>query len=405
MEKFRKQELKINSKTDWDNGIEVSRLIELIDANEFNAEIIDLLEIDNLTNDFIKIKGASTLFNVIKALNRKFIKIDLTSSLENISLYTEDDFTINFHNLQEDFYLAQLNKSNLRTKPIYSASRDFFSNLYQMDKYASRLIDAGHKDIVMENIKMLKEKHKNHRKYRLLHDIEDDIFYLRGIVSTNNYFNYDNNLAIVIGLLTLHKEMKSNNKEYRLKLCEYNESSIRMFFESSVSNELENIGQVKNIIEISNDEIKREALKFSGVCSILFQDSQENSKEIFIKPKEIKSKILSIRHNQSPSTAIPELQQIKNTEIVHNELFDDIVKIKNIKNPEQIKFVFRDKVENARRDELKIYKEDILKVLYKKVDNIIQLLELFDKINLLADRDIEVKEYLRFLMYEVLIKK
>ena len=405
MEKFKKQELKINQKTDFDDGIEVSKLIELIDANEFNSEIIDLLEIDDITNDFIQIKGALTLFNVIKALNNRFIKIDLTSSFEDISLYTEDEFTINFHNLEDDFYLTQLNKSVLNTLPIYSSSRDFFSHLYQMDKYASRLIDAGHKDIVKENIRMLKEKHKNQRKYRILHDIEEDMFYLRSIISTNNYFNYDNNLTIVIGLLTLYKEMKTTNKEYRLKLCEYNESSIRMFFESSEINELENIGYVKNIIEISNDEIKREALKFSGVCTIAFQDSQNNSKEIFIKPKEVKSKILSIRHNQSPTTAIPELKQIKNTEIVHNELFDDIIKIKSIKEPEQIKFLFRSKVENARRDELKIYKEDILKVLYKKVDNIIQLLELFDKINLVADRDIEVKEYLRFLMYEVLIKK
>jgi len=44
-------------------------------------------------------------------------------------------------------------------------------------------------------------------------------------------------------------------------------------------------------------------------------------------------------------------------------------------------------------------------LLNKKVDNIIELLEVFSKINLVAVGDIEVKEYLRYIMYEALIER
>ncbi|PXY46760.1 hypothetical protein [Flavobacterium hydrophilum] len=295
--------------------------------------------------------------------------------------------------------------NEISTTPIYSAQRDFFSGLFQMDKYASKLISKGYKDIVTTNLNLLKSIHQTTKRYRILHDRTEDVFYLRAIISLSNYHNYDNNIAILVGLVTLHNEMKKGEVTYDLKLCEYNESFIRMFFESSEVTILKKVGSVKNIIEISNDEIKREALKFSGVCSIIFT-YKNLEKELFIKPHEIKSKILSIKHNQVPKTAIEELDNIKNSEKVHKELFDDISKISEIKNPEQIKFLIKRKVEKAKSEEIKRYKTEILRELTNNtVSNIIELLNVFKKIELLANEDIETTEYLRFIMYQALIEK
>lgn len=405
MEKFRKKTIKKENISTSDMGIKVKDLINLVEKNEFTNKLLDLLNFESIKDEFIEIKGAKTLFNVQNSINKRFKKEDLTSSLGDISLYTSKDFSVNFSNLVGSDYFKDLKLSKISTVPIYSAQRDFFSGLFQMDKYASKLISKGYKDIVTTNLNLLKDIHQTTKKYRILHDKAEDLFYLRAIISLNNYHNYDNNIAIVVGLVTLHNEMKKGKITYDLKLCEYNESFIRMFFESSEVTTLKKVGSVKNIIEVSNDEIKREALKFSGVCSIIFT-YKDDEKELFIKPSEIKSKILAIKHNQVPKTAVEELGNIKNSEKVHNELFDDISKISEIKNPEQIKFLIKRKVEKAKSEEIKKYKNEILRELTNNsVSNIIELLNVFKKIELLANEDIETTEYLRFIIYQALIDK
>ena len=274
-----------------------------------------------------------------------------------------------------------------------------------MDKYASVLIKNGFRGIVETNLSMLKEIHTTSKRYRILHDLNDNLFYLRAIISLRNYHNYDNNIAIVISLLTLHNETKRTGLEYRLKKFEYNESFIRAFFESSEVKQLEGIGKVKNLIEISNDEIKREALRFSGVCSIVFGQEDGVSDELFIQPQEIKSRILSVKHNQVPKTAIQELSNIEKSSTVHENIYNDILKIAKIKNPDQIKFLVLSKVENATNEDIKKHKSQILAELSHSVSNILQLLTVFRKIELLASEDIEATEYLRFIIYQALIEK
>ncbi|NOQ26301.1 MAG: hypothetical protein GQ564_13130 [Bacteroidales bacterium] len=405
MEDFKKRSLtKKNIPVD-DDGIELKKLLELIKDNDYYAQIINLLEIDDTSDDFIDIKGASTLVAIMKGIKNKYYKVDFVSNFENISVYNNDEFTINFEEIENNEYLEDLKLNRLVTVPIYSAKKDFFIGLYQMDRYASSLIKNGHKSIVKENLELLKKVKNNIRKYRLLHDKQDNSFYLRTIISTGNYFNYDNNVAVVLGLLTLHRESISTGNTYELNLCEFNESYIKMFFESSEIKELSKIGNVKNIIAVSNDEIKREALKFLGICSIIFKHKDNNENELFIQPKDIKSKILTIKHSQKPKNALLELTNIINTESIHKELYQDIQKITNIKSPDQIKFLVKSKVEKATRDELKHSKELIIMELNKKVETVIELLELFNKINLIVSEDISAKEYLRYIQYKALIER
>ena len=58
---------------------------------------------------------------------------------------------------------------------------------------------------------------------------------------------------------------------------------------------------------MSNDEIKREAFKFSGLFTLQTEDGK-NQMNIFLKPKRIETKLISIRHNFLPSTVIEQLE-------------------------------------------------------------------------------------------------
>jgi len=408
MNKFKLKSLNKSNRVQNDTGINVKELIELISNSKYKKQIQELLEIEKIKDEFIEIPGAKTLIEEIKKLNKKFVKIDINSKLSDISFFDDKGFTINFNNLSEtnNDYFDKNNYKSITTIPIYSASRDFFSNLFNMDKYAQSLINNGHNDILSTNLEIIKTKKINFKKkFRIIHDTNENKFYLRAITSTNNYYNYDNNITVVVSLLVLHNEMKKNNIKYSISNCEYNESRIRIFYESYGKKKLEKIGYVKNLIEVSNDEIKREALRFTGINSIIFSSKSKKSNELYIKPKNTKSLILSIKHNQSPEKAIKELGNIDRTNEIHKELYNDIENVTKIKDAEQIKFLIRRKIENAKREEIKKHRQKILKVLDKKVKNIIELLDTFNKIELIISTDIEAKEYLRYIAYETLTKK
>lgn len=405
MEKFKRNEVKKSEISQYDTGINVSELVNILGTNAITQELYSVLNIESIQNEFIKIPGARTIVNIQKRINEQFHKEDLKSKLENINLYESDSFSIDFANVENDYFNNSLGLESLSTIPKYSSTRDFFSSLFQMDKYAQRLIDGGHKSILETNLNLLKGICNPYKRYRILHDKEEKLFYLRAIISVSNYYNYDNNIAIVIGLITLHKEMKSSNVQYVVNRCEYNESFISILLESSEVKELPSVGKVKSIVEISNDEIKREALKFSGACSIEIANKELLDNELIIKPHEIKSKILSLRHNQVPRTAFHELNNITNAKNVHSQLIDEIESIAKIKDFEGIKYLVIKKVEKAKNEEVKKIRLQILQELNNNVDSMVELLTIFKKVELLAGEDLEAKDYLRFIIYQALTDK
>lgn len=402
MEKFKRNEIKKSEVLQSDTGINVSELVSILGTDAITQELFSVLNIESIQNEFINIPGARTIVNIQKKINEQFHKEDLKSKLENISLYENESFSIDFTNIENDYFNNSLGLNSLSTIPKYSTTRDFFSGLLQMDKYAQKLIDGGHKDILETNLNLLKGICNPYKRYRILHDKAENLFYLRAIISMSKYYNYDNNIAIVIGFIALYKEMKNSNVKYSVNRFEYNESFISILLESSEVRDLPSIGKVKSIVEISNDEIKREALKFSGACSIEIANKELVDNELIIKPHEIKSKILSLRHNQVPRTAFYELSNITNAKNVHNQLMDEVESIAKIKDVETIKYLVIAKVEKAKNEEVKKIRLQILQELNNTVNNIIELLTLFKKVELLAGVDLEAKDYLRFIIYQAL---
>lgn len=153
MEQFRKKTAHFASS---DEGVKVAELITLVDNNPLAKEILKLLDVKSILGEIIQIPGSRDLVKIQNAINQKYHKEDLESDLNSISLYSGEDFTINFNALEQNKYFVSLGTKQINTVPIYSATNDFFSELYQMEKYASKLIKDGYKDIVEANLRMLK---------------------------------------------------------------------------------------------------------------------------------------------------------------------------------------------------------------------------------------------------------
>lgn len=405
MNKFNKKSISKENFFLGDDGIDISVLLTLIENSDYYKNILEYFNIEANDNYKINIKGAKTLFTVIKKLDEKFSKQDLVSNLTDINFDYEKGFAIQFNNLTTNPYLANLEINSLKATPIHSGERDFFSNLYEIDKYASKLIKSKFTDILDQNLTLLKTKGEHSKKYRLIHDIEDNTFYLRAIVSEDRYQNYDNSLTVVIALLKLHFEMKATNVIYDLHSFEYNESFIRMFFKTSETVELKGVGFLENAIQVSNDEIKREALKFSTVCSIIFEDTKNAEQRLVIKPKDIKSKVLSITHGTGPKKAFNNLEDFTQAKENFSSLYKEIETITKLKDHNQIVHLVKSKIENSNTVEIKKYKEELKKVLLIEIKTTTQLLETFNKLIFLEGLEIDAIEYLRYLIYEALINR
>lgn len=397
-----------------DDGVSVSELLKLLNLDDnLTINLLESLDLKRFVNDFIKISGASSLVQSQKTINIAYHKEDLTSSLQDITVNNEEDFTLQFHNLNSSEYLSQLNIPYLTTKTKYSSRNDFFSWYYGMDKYASELMRNGLDSILYQNIELLKESNiaEQKRKYRILHDLNKDEFFVRAIISLDRYNNYDNNITILIALLSLHKKMQEENITYSLNRVEYNESYMKIFFEEDNKKKLGDLGYVKNIIQVSNDEVKREALKFEAISNIEFIDSETNQQEIIIqssfsKRPKIKTNILAIAHSLSPDKLAEKLEEIGNSVKIHEELFKLISDISKIKDPLQIIHLVKELVKNARDENFKAHRIKIQNIIETHVvDNMIQLLTLFSKMELITENDIEASEYVRYIIYQSLIEK
>lgn len=406
MEKFNKRELKQESFLSNDDGIEINKLLSLINNHEYYSNILSYFNIDKDSQEKINIKGAKTLYTILKSIDENYKKIDLKSNLQDIYFDYTKGFSIRFSDLSSNIYFNEIVRKEIIATPIHSAERDFFSNLYEIDKYASKLIASKYNDILDKNLELLKSKNKHVRKYRLLHDSKEDKFYLRAIISEDRYFDYNNSIAFVVALLKLHFEAATqSNINYELYLCEYNESFIRMYFRTSETKELKGVGFLENILQISNDEIKREALRFSSICSIWFTNSHNENQNLFIKPRDVKSRVLSITHGTGPNKAFQNLEDFVKSKEIFEELSKEIEGIAKIKSHNQIVHLVKSKIEKSNTVEIKKYKDDLIKLLYKDVKTTTQLLEIFNKLMLLKGLEIDAKEYLRYLIYEALVER
>lgn len=405
MENFKKRTLNSDDFIKGDNGIEVDKLLTLIEESKYLEEIKSYFEVSKLKDQFISIKGASTLFTILKSMDLRYKKIDLRSNLRDIQFDYEKEFGLVFNNLRESEYFSETKREIIKAIPIHSGERDFFQNLYSIDKYAASLLKNGYRDILDQNLESLKSKEEHIRRYRLIHDTKEDEFYLRAIISEDRYFNYNNNIAFVIALLKLHYESLNSDTKYEIAFSEFNESAIRVYFNTTELKSIEGVGYLQNTIQVSNDEIKKEALKFSTVASILFKDKNEEEENLYIKPKDVKSKVLSITHGTGPKKAFDNLNDFTRSSEIFENLYQDVKKVSKIKDHGQILHLVRIKIENSNTEEIKKRKDDMKKFLLVEIKTTTQLLEVFNKLIMLEGLEIDGKEYLRYLIYEALIDR
>lgn len=392
MPKFYKDSLSTHDLHIGNDKTKLNSIINLIEGSSFKKDILELFSSINIDNESTSIKGVDILVSNIITRAQEFQKKDIKSHISNVKCIKTSDNEV----------FLYFNKEKITAKPVYSAKREYFEGTYKMNKFADFCITSGYFDLLESNIDYLNAKYKDSEKhiknFRLLKDREQK-YYVRAITSVSSYNDYGIKFSLFVTIMTLHNINKKTNIHFDINRAEYSESFIRIFFKKKDSISIPNIGKLSFALKMSNDEIKREAFKFSGLFTLMPEGS---SNYIHLQPKKLQTKIISIKHNFTLETVLKHLEDlelfIKEAE---DEMKEDIKQLDQVENPDQLRFILLRKIERSLHSELLEFKPTIRKTLDVKINQIHDLLLLMDKVNQLVT-NLEGKEYLRYLYYEIL---
>lgn len=155
-------------------------------------------------------------------------------------------------------------------------------------------------------------------------------------------------------------------------------------------------------LELVNDEIKRDAVKFNGLFTVYIP-----KKQIYVKSEEPKKcNLISFSHSiglDKVRDRISSLNASINDFI--NDTVNDAKKIKVIDTPDLFREYILMKVQNSKNIEFnKNYRDQVKQILSNKVRTIFELASLFEKVELLIEDDhIMSLDFWRHKLYQVLM--
>jgi len=414
-----------------DTGVKIKDALLLIRDSEYYDDIYAALKVGEIINETVAIPGTQMLISCVDAESKRYTKIDVSKKYEDLQFeISDDESVINIAFTPSDNYPVTFTAS-----PIYSAQTDFFENSCSMSKYANRLIRKERIKVVLENLESIRSIYKEGKdtheyKYRLLKDSKGTHFF-RATTSITHYKDYNIGLSVFVALVALYRHMQATTDKFVVNRCEYNESSIRVFFEK-LGKRSTPIGEVKYLVELNNSEIKEGAVRFSGVCAIIIKDDKVDrdavqkdrvqlgiesdyeeyeeggERELFIKPRptNLRYSIQGIKHNVNPKKAIPSM--ILASKIQKNEakIYDDLASIGEARSFSMIRKSIVDKVKRIQKEsDLGEFKSSMQNEIPEAIQNYHELLRLLNRLDLIASSSIDAKEQLRYLFYEALLER
>ena len=204
-----------------------------------------------------------------------------------------------------------------------------------------------------------------------------------------------------VALIQIHNLIQNHGEKFKVDSLNLNESEISVVFKNLETYQFLDSSKISFALELTNDEIKREAVKFSGLYKINLITS-----DITLKPDEGKANILSFKHSSKPVTVKDKISEL-NISIAEfiSETIDDFKLIKNAKKPDDLRLNLIKRAKFAGDSDFKKYKSDIIKVLSTRVSTIFQLLEIVSKTEtIFSDEDVQAKDFWRFKLYQSLIE-
>lgn len=417
-----------------DAGVRVSRMLSLIEGSLYEKEIKEHLSVERYEKEIISIKGASTLVRRLEEIKDKFTKFDVLTTFDKVSFpvvgrgvnkETDDVFRITFDDDKNKIikYPSKVDEevekiiekelATIQAEPIYDSLRQVFSKLFRFEPYGSKLLlvyEPKRVEIVDTNLRLLKEyytgKKLSHR-YRMLRENSTGLYFFRALISSSRYQDYNVGVSVFIALLSMHKVMQEHKSNYVIRKFSYTESKVVALLENTKGERIDNIGEVRFQVLLTNSETTKGAVKLSGMYAIVVE---VNGKKISLEGKQsddnkrFKDGILSISHGSNPETSINKMNVAANLRLVETRLYEEIRKIKTARQAEDLKKIFKARLETSKLMASSDASAAELNTLFNQQANSFgDLLKIMGKAQLIIEQDdMETKDALKYIVHDVL---
>ncbi|WP_281778018.1 hypothetical protein [Croceibacter atlanticus] len=389
-----------------DQGILVKDAFKLIENSEFKEVLSSIFDVDNQLKEFIEVPGAKNLVRELLDLESKIDKVDLDTPLKNVHLnkFTEDgQISLQIFEVDDPRLIKKAKSDLLHVETRYSVRSDYLNSLYEADKFLSYMNRIKQDAIVDANIKMLESLNKtngNSKKFRVVVN-EDGKFFVRAITSVKQYKDYNNRLSLFVALMQLHRLFKTGKHSFKVSSYHFDDSHLRVTFNSNKSFKFLDKSTISFALELSNDEIKREAVKFNGIFAV----DLGKKDSLYLKPEAKTSSLVSFPHNVNLNTAMDYFDNLD--EIIDdfiNSTKDDFKHVKNVKKPDDLRMRLVQIISRAQTKGVKKYRANIKNLLSNRVGTLFELMELANVVDdVFEEEDIKVRDFWRFKLYNVLV--
>lgn len=260
-------------------------------------------------DDLLRVRGSKKLIATFEKLDAdKDDFIETLNNIEYIGLSHQNELIFNFPNQE------------VKAASIYSFKSEFLSD-FCIEKYVSFCDKNDCADLIKENLDSLFKRFASKEKqYRLLRDREKE-WRLRGFTS-DKYNNYDNNIALYLALLAVHKYASENDIYYYINQAYLSDSAIYILFEQDKPVYIEKVGEVYLGIAVSNGEIRNRTFRFDTRYRVVDPEKGQEFAAI------LNNSIFSIVHNMGISKVEGYLKNIVNIKDHEQSIINFITKLK-----------------------------------------------------------------------------
>lgn len=415
-----KKEAKQFKDFDSTSFITTNKLTRILDKRDaFKADLLRVFNVNEEEVEVLKIGNAKLLLDSLNLLDEQCEKIDISAKVKDIHLkkiLEEEKAIFEVFSISDAFILLK-NKSDLLTAETrYSAKNDLL-DYYNFSKFANYCRDNEFEnliDTIKDYLKVKNSDNSELKNLRLVYKHEDEQFYIRAITSSQDYKDFGINFSVFVACVALGRYVEESKNEIFIDSYVVDDSEVYVSF--STKNQVrvnDNITLSFNLI-LENDEVKRSSVSFNGVFKLTFKDNDKFS-EIYIRPKGIKKDennypidLLTFAHRGKVDSIFEKTKDLsKLITFFISQVSEDAKRIANIKSPDDVKSLIRDKIKNSRKAEFKTYKDTIVKKLTGiNVDTTFKLFELLREVEELFEHDDVIsRNFWRSKLYESLIER
>ncbi len=405
------QKAVVFTQEDSTGKLKVEKLWELMEDHPYKDKMYIDFEIEKIKNEIITIDYIDTVFKRVKYFSTNYKQKIIRAEIKYINVFEEmleidgnKKKEIVFH--FEEYVVVDEIKENLKTVAKYD-SKNTYLDEYVMTKYANSLFNIGLSDLARQNIQYFKnlasssDNYNKHKNYRLVEN--DGVTYLRGITSTDKYYEYGVDFTFVVSMLVFHDFMKKNKGvEYKIKSAHINESKLEIIVAEKHKKDAGEFGEVSTAIKVSTNDLGKGSLNFLNIINV----GKTNKDGFYLFPKEnpFESNRTRISHTTKPENVFAILKTMESVLNTSDRFINELKETKRIKTPDELRMKIQSKIDGPRSSFSHIQKlSDIFKT---KIDNeITHFSKLLDMCNKAEELEIEfdLKDKLRYIISDIIL--